>query len=142
MAEVLLYPTLESSHYEQNPVVTGSSTIETLRVYKHYTSGESAHEGADEWSDFAILVSSTSTESTRSSKIYIGRPCLDFQLDKVRSLVIFKEMRCLDYSSSLMRFSEKDILKHLNPEGGPDRLDWKSEDLELSPINHKGRHEL
>lgn len=136
VAEVLLYPTLESSHYKQSSVVTGSSTIDTLRVFKHYTGGESAQKGADEWSDFAILVSSNPTNSTRSSKIYIGRPCLDFQLDK--SLLTFKKMRCLDYSSDLIKFSEKDILRHLNPEGGPDRLGWKVEDLELSTTNHKG----
>ena len=142
MAEVLLYPTLESSHYEQNLVVTGSSTIDTLRVYKRYTGGESARQGVDEWSEFAILVSSDTTDSTRVSKIYIGRPCLDFQLDKERSLLIFKEMHCLNYTSSLIKSSEKDILRHLNPEGGPDRWNWIPEDLELSPTNHKGRHEV
>lgn len=142
VAEALLFPTLEYSHYEQNQVLTGSSTVDTLRVYKHHTGGESAHKGADEWSDFAILVSSNYTDSTRCSRIYIGRSCLDFQRDKVQGLLIFKKMRCLNYLSSLEKPSEKDILRHLNPEGGPDRWDWKIEDLELSPTNHKGRHEL
>ena len=142
VAEVLLFPTLEYSHYEQNQVVTGSSTIDTLRVYKHHTGGKSAHKGADEWSDFAILVSSNSTNSTRCSRIYVGRSCLDFQRDKVQGLLIFKKMRCLNYISSLEKPSEKAILRHRNPEGGPDTCDWKIEDLELSPTNHKGRHEL
>ena len=141
MAEVLLYPTLEYSHYEQNLVVTGSSTINTLRVYKHRP-GDSAHRRTDEHSDFAILVSSNSSGSTRYSKLYMGGPYLDFRLDKEHDLLIFKNMRCLNYSSSLEKSSKNDILRHLDPEGGPDRGDWKPEDLELSPTNHKGRHEL
>ena len=132
MAELLLYPTLGYLHYEQNPVVSGSSVIDTLRVYKH----------ADEQTDFAILVSSKLNDATRSSKMYMGRPYLDFRLDKVHGLLIFKEMTYLDYSSSLVKASENDLLRHLNPEGEPDRWDWKAEDLELSPNNHRGRHEF
>ena len=142
MAEVLLCPSLEYSHYEQNPVVTGSSIIDTIRLYKHRTGGESSHRCADEHPDFAILVSSNSTDSTRYSKLYMGQPCVDFRLDNVHDLSIFKKMRCLNYSSSLEKSSKNDILRHLNPEGGPDRLDWTIEDLELSPISHEGRHEL
>ena len=135
MAELLLYPTLGYLHYEQNLVVSGSSVVDTLRIYKH----------ADEHTDFAILVSSKLNDATRCSKMYMGRPYLDFRLDKVHSLLIFKEMTYLDYSSSLRKGSKNDILRHLrhlNPEGGPDRWNWKSEDLELSPNDHKGRHEF
>ena len=142
MAEVLLYPTLGNWHYEQNPVVTGNSKIDSLRVYKHHTGGESTHRSADEHADFAILVSSNSTDSTRYSRLYMGSSCLDLQLDEADDTLIFKKMHCLDYLSSLVRFSRKDIERHLNPEGGPDRWDWKIEDLELSPTVHEGRHEL
>ena len=68
--------------------------------------------------------------------------CLDFRVDEVHDLLIFKKMRCLDYSSSLVKGSRNDILRHLNSEGTPDGWDWKTEDLELSPNIHKGRHEL
>ena len=142
VAEVLLYPRLAYWHYEQIPIVRGSLKIDTLRVYKHSTSGECTHRCADEDTNLAILVSSNSTDSTRCSKLYMGRPCLDFRLDEVQHLLIFKKMRCLDYSSSLAKGSENDALRHSNPEGRPDRWDWKSEDLELSPTIHKGRHEL
>lgn len=140
MAELLLYPTLEHWHYEQIPVVTGSLTIDTLRMYKHRTGGDSRHRCEGEHPDFAILVSSFVTESTRYSKLYMGQPCLDFRLDEVRDLLIFKKMRCLDYVSSLVKGSKKDVLRHLSPECGPDRWDWKIEDLELSPTVHKGKH--
>ena len=142
MAEALLYPTLEYLHYEKNPIVTRSSTIDTLRVYKYRPSGNSRHRRADEHSDFAILLSSNSTDSTRCSKLYMGQPCLDFRLDKVHNLMIFKKMHCPNYSLSLEKYSENDILRHMDPEGRPDRGDWKPEDLELSLNNHKGRHEL
>ena len=142
VAEVLLYPRLAYWHYEQIPVVTGILKIDTLRVYKHRTGGGCTHRCADEHTNFAILVSANSTESTRCSKLYIGRSCLDFRRDEVQHLLIFKKMRCLDYSSSLVKGSENDVLRHLNPEGGPDRWGWKTEDLELSPSVHKGRHEL
>ena len=140
---MLLYPTLKNSDYEQNPVVTGSSIIDTLRVYKQRTGGESAHRYADEHPDFALLVSSNATDSTRYSKLYMG-PCLDFQLDNVYNLLILKRIRCMDYASSLEKPSEKDILRHLSPEGGPDRWDCRTEpeDLELSPAQHEGKHEL
>ncbi len=139
---MLLYPTLEYMHYEQNPIVTRSSTIDTLRVYRYRPSGDSGPRRADEHSDFAILVSSDSTSSIRCSKLYMGQPCLDFRLDKVHDLLIFKKMHSLSYSRSLEKYSENDILRHMDPEGGSDRGDWKPEDLELSPTNHKGRHEL
>ena len=139
MAEVLLHP-LGYWHYEQNPAVSGSSEISTLRVYKHPTGGDFAHKCAVGKDAFAILVSFNPTDADHYSKIYIGRPCLDFRLDKVHGLLIFKKMRCLGYSSSLVKGSENDILRHLDPEGGPDRLDWIIEDLELSPKVHKGRH--
>ena len=142
MAEVLLYPTLKNSDYEQNPVVTESSIIDTLRVYKQRTGGESAHRCADEHPDFALLVSSNAVDSTRYSKLYMG-PCLDFRLDNVHDLLILKQIRCLNYASSLEKPSKKDILRHLNAEGGPDRWDCKTEeDLELSPAHHDGKHEL
>lgn len=140
--DVLLYPTLEHSHYEQHRVVTPKSTIDTLRVYKHRTGAESADMCLEEHPEFAILVSSNTADPTRSSKLYFDRPCLDFQLDKVQDLLIFKEMRCLHYISSLEKYSEKDILRQLDPEGGPDKWDWTTEDLELSPINHEGMHKL
>ena len=142
MAEVLLYPKLEYWHYEQNPVFTGSSKIDSLRVYKRRTDGESTHRCADEHADFAILVSSNTTDSARYSKLYMGRPCLDFRQDDVHDLLTFKKMRCLDYSSSLVKGSTKDILRHMNSEGGPDRWDWTAEDLKLSPSIHEGRHKL
>ena len=92
MVEVLPYPTLESSDYEQNLVLTGSSTIVTLRVYKHHTGGKFAYKDADEWSDFAMLASFSSAESTCYSKLYVGRCCLDFQLDKVRAFDLQENM--------------------------------------------------
>ena len=88
------------------------------------------------------MVSSQPTDGTRCSKIYVGEPYLDFRLDKVHDVLIFKKMRCLNYTSSLDKGSEEDILRHLDPEGGPDRLSWITEDLELSPNTHKGRHEI
>ena len=139
MAEVLLYPTLEYWHYEQNPVFTGSLKIDTLRVYKHRTDGESTHKCADKHADFAILVSSNPTDSTRYSSLYMGPSCLGLRLDEAHDTLIFKKMRCLDYSSSLVRGSRRDIERHLDPEGAPDRWSWKDEDLELSPSVHKGR---
>lgn len=142
VVDVLLYPTLEHSHYEQHPVVTPNSTIETLRVYKHRTGAKSADMCLEEHPKFAILVSSNAAESIRSSKLYFGRPNLDFQLDKVQNLLIFKEMRCLRYISSLEKYSEKDVLRHLDPEGGPEKWDWTTEDLGLSPINHEGMQTL
>lgn len=100
------------------------------------------HKGVDEHTNFAILVSSNSTDATRCSKLYMGQACLDFRLDEVQNLLIFKKMRCLNYTSSLVKGSENDVLRHLNPEGGPDSLDWKTEDLELSPTFHEGRDEF
>ena len=88
------------------------------------------------------MVSPKTTDGTRCSKIYVGQPYLDFRLDNVHDVLIFKKMRCLNYSSSLVKGSEPDFLRHLDPEGGPDRLSWVAEDLELSPNTHNGRHEL
>lgn len=143
VVDVLLYPTLEHSHYEQHPVVTPNSTIETLRVYKHRTGANSADTCLEKKHPrFAILVSSHAAESIRSSKLYFDRPYLDLQRDKVQNLLIFKEIRCLRYMSSLEKYSEKDVLRQLDPEGGPDEWDWTTEDLGLSPINHEGMQKL
>ena len=139
---MLLYPTLESWDYEQNPIVTGSSKIDTLRVYKHRTGGEPTLRCADEHIDCAILVSSNPTDSTSHSKLYMVPPCLDFRLDEGHDILVFKKMLCLDYSSSLVKGSRNATLRHLNPEGGPDGWDWKTKDLKLSPNIHTGRHEL
>lgn len=139
---MLLYPTLEHSHYEQHRVVTPNSTIGTLRVYKHRTGAGSADMCQKEHPEFAILVSSNADNPTRSSKLYFGRRCLDFQLDKAHDLLIFKEMRCLHYISSLEKCSEIDTSRQLDPEGGPDKWGWTTEDLELSPTNHEGMQKL
>ena len=139
---MLLYPTLEYWHYEQNPVVTGSSKIDTLRVYKHRTGGEPTLRCADEHIDFAILVSSNPTDSASYSKLYMVPPCLDFRLDEVHDILIFRKLLCLDYSSSLVKGSRNDILRHLSLEGEPDGWGWKTEDLEVSPNTHRGRFEF
>lgn len=138
VVDILLYPDLEHSHYEQNQVITPNSTIDTLRVYKHRTCADSGDTCLQGHPEFAILVSSNAADPTRSSKLYFNRSCLDFEMDKLQDLLIFKKMRCLHYISSLEKSSENDIKRQLDPEGRPDEWDWTTEDLELSPSNHEG----
>lgn len=71
--------------------------------------------------------------------MYFGLQHLDFQQDKVHDLFILKNMHCLKYASSVVKSSEKDLLRHLDPEGGPDGWDWMTEDLELSLIDYDGK---
>lgn len=141
VADVLLYPTFENSHYEQHGTATGNSTRSTLRVYKHPAGVVSPNMCASQHPEFAILVSSNAADSVQSSKLYFGRRCLDFQQDKMHDLLILKDMRCLNYKSSFTKPSEKDFWRHLNPEGGPDSWDLVSEDLELSLFDDEGRTE-
>lgn len=127
---MLLYPTLETSHYKQHKIATGDSTKGTPRVYKHRT-GAASNLCSDQHPEFAILITTTA-DSTRSSKLYFGQPFLDFQHDKMHDLLIFKNMRCLNYTSSVGKPSKKDLLRHLDPEGGPDMLVLKTENLYLT----------
>lgn len=138
VADVLLYPTLENSHYEQHGTATGNPTTSTLRVYKHPAGAVPSNLCADQHPEFAILISSNAADSTRSSKLYFGRPCLDFQQDKRHDLLILNDMRCLNYESSLKKPSEKDLLRHMDPEGGPDMWDLMTEDLKISLIDYEG----
>lgn len=139
VADVLLYPTLENSHYEQHGTATGNPTTSTLRVYKHPAGAVPSNLCADQHPEFAILISSNAADSTRSSKLYFGRPCLDFQQDKRHDLLILNDMRCLNYESSLKKPSEKDLLRHMDPEGGPDMWDLMTEDLKISLVDYEGR---
>ena len=139
MVDVLLHPTLEKSHYDQNETIIGSSRIDTLSVYNHRTGADASNLCADQHPKFAILISSSTADSSRSSKLFFDRPYLDFQLDEVNKRLILKNMRCLDYSSSFWKSSENDFLRHLDPEGRPDKWDWVTEDLELSLVNYEGR---
>ena len=131
LADVLLLPTLKHFHCEPNGVRIGRSSSDHLRVYKYRPGAVSSKSRVDQHPEFAILISST---PARSSKIYFGQASLDFWQDEVRDQFIVKNMRCLMYTSSLERPSEEDLERHVDPEGRPDGLDWKREDLALSLI--------
>lgn len=90
--------------------------------------------------DFAILISSNATDLSRTSKLYFEGPGLDFQINKAQDLLILKNMRCLNYLSSLEKYSERDLLRHVDPEGRPDMLAWrKTDDLHISSVDYEGR---
>ena len=137
MADVLLYPTLENSHYEEHRITTGDSTIGTLRVYKRRTGAASSNLCADQNPAFAILKTFEADDCTLYSNLYFSRPCLDFQQDKKNDYFILKNMLRLSYTSSLEKPSKKDFLRHLDPEGGPDMWEWKPEHYFLT--NPEGR---
>ena len=139
---MLLYPTLEDSHYEEHRIATGDSTISTLRVHKHRTGAESSNLSADQNPAFAILKTSSADDSTRFSKLYFARPCLDFQQDKVHDLFILKNMLCLNYMSSFEKPAEKDFLRHLDPEGRPDIWKLEPENFYLTDAEGRPKHYL
>jgi len=97
---------------------------------------------ADEHPEFIILITSTSTDSTRFSKLYFGSQCLDFQLHRLENRITFMDMRRLNYTLSLQKGSIDDLLKHLSREGGPDGYGWKKENLELQLSDHEGEQRL
>ena len=111
--------------------------MSTPRVYKHRTGAESLNLCADQHPAFAILITANVADSTRSSRLYFGQPCLDFQQDNMHGLFVLKKMLCLNYASYLEKPSKKDFLKHLDQEGGPDVWDLITEDLPLT--DHEGR---
>lgn len=85
--------------------------------------------------EFAILISSTAAGLARSSQLYFGRPCLDFQIDKEKCSLVLRSMRCLDYTSKLEKPAESDLFRISDPEGKPDVCIWQT----LS-FNYGGRH--
>ena len=137
---MLLYPTLENSHYEEHRIATGDSTISTLRVHKHHTGAESSNLSADQIPAFAILETSSADDSIRFSKLYFARPCLDFQQDKVNDRFILKNMLRLNYMSSLEKPAEKDFLRHLDPEGRPDMWKLEPEKFYLNDAESRPKH--
>lgn len=142
VANVLLYPTLKQSHYDQIQRWTGSSTITTFMVYKHRASAESCTMSADEHPEFIILTTSISADSTRYSELYFGLQCLDFQLHKSENRIIFMDMRRLNYTLSWRKGSRNDLKRQLSTEGGPDGCGWKIENLELRLNDHEGEQRL
>lgn len=139
MSDILLYPTLKRSSFKQIPATSESST---LRLYKLSTGARDPIMNTEPSPQFAVLVTSTIADSTRTSKFYLGRFCIDFQLDAVQDYILFRDMYRLSYLSSLVKSSEKDLLRQMDLEGGPDRWDLIKEDLELWPARCDGRREL
>ena len=92
----------------------------------------------DQHPKFAILVTYTTGDSNHS-RFYFGQPCLDFQIYRAEGRIAFTEMRCLNYTLSLQKSSKKDLVKFLDPEGGPNQWDWRTENLELHLGNHNGK---
>lgn len=138
VANVLLYPRLEQSHYEQTQTKTGSSTVTTFMVYKHLASAKSCKMSANPHPEFIILTTSTSADDFRYSELYFGLQSLYFQLHKSENRIIFVDMCRLDYTLSLREGSEIALLNQLSTEGGPDGCNWRTENLELRLNNHKG----
>lgn len=93
---------------------------------------------AVQYPEFVILTTFTSTDSTRSSKLYFGSQCLDFQLHGLENRITFMDMRRLNYTLSLQKGSKDDLLRHLSREGGPDGCGWKKEVLKLQLSDHEG----
>ena len=137
VADVVLFPALERSPYERVRVLKGNSS--TCAVYKYRARAEMSDSCTDQHFHFAILMSSVAADSSQSSKLYFGQPSLDFRKGETRSLFIFKNMRCLTYTSSLKKPSEKDLVRHSDPEGKPNESRWNKEDLELSLMGYNGK---
>lgn len=138
--EVLLYPTLASSHYKHVESPNESSNDE-IRFYKHPTGGKISNVPEDWNPEFAILVLSTAADSARFSKLYFGRSCLDFWIDKAQDSLVLKGIRYVEYTSKLEKYSEKDLAKLLDPEGRPDVWKWHTlSSFNFPSINDEGRH--
>lgn len=133
--DALLYPTLRRSNYELISSLSESSRADKIRLYKHPTCVHSSNALVDWNPEFAILISSTAAGSARSSRLYFGRSCLDFRIDKAKDSLVLSDMRCLDYTSNLEKPAENDLYRNLDPEGKPDMCIWQT----LS-VNYEGRH--
>ena len=138
MADVLLHPTLKKSQFRLTPITSESANASSLKIYRRHAGADPLHVDADGSPDFAILVVSTVAEATRCSKIYFGCFCLDFVLDAAQESIIFKEASRLNYVSHMEKASEKDLLRHLDLEGGPEMWEFTSEDLTLHLAKHNG----
>ena len=136
LTNYLLYPTLEKSQFEEIPTTARNYSFESLKLYRRRADADYLRVDANNPLDFAILVTSAVVKSTRCSKVYFGHLCLDFNLG-VES-VIFKRTFRLNYVSSTEKASEKDLLRHLDPEGGPEKWEFVSEDMELDFAGYKG----
>ncbi len=114
--------------------------IDSFRVYKHRTALKPSNVNAAD-TEFAILITSTATNLTKSSKLYFGTPSLDFHIEKVRDSLTFSGMKCLSYSSSLEKGSSHDLWRRMDPEGGPDSFCWEpSTPLTFLPIRYGGKY--
>lgn len=133
--DAFLYPTLRRSNYEQIPSPSESSRADKIRLYKHPTYVHSSNAREDWNPEFAILISSTTASSARSSQLYFGRSCLDFQIDKAKDSLVLSDMRCLDYTSKLEKPAENDLYRYLDPEGKPDKCIWQT-----VSVNYEGRY--
>lgn len=139
LANILLYPTLDSLHYQQERISTGSSTIDNIRIYKHHPAVDPPNMSADRHFDFAILTSSKTANLSRTSKIYFGTSNLVFYMGRAHTSLTLFNMWRPKYSSSLEKSSEEDLLRQMDPEGRPDVLGWHTvPDLHLSSVEFEG----
>ena len=137
-----MYPTFENSHYQQTQTRIGCSKTTTYKAYKHIATADFCTLDEDQHPKFAILIAATSEDCAQYSKIYFGRQSLDFQLHRLEESIVLRGMRRLNYTLSLRKSSENDLLRLLSSEGGPDGWVWKSEDLELRLNDHGGERGL
>jgi len=114
--------------------------VGSFRVYKHRTDLKPSNVCSAE-TEFAILITSTAANLTRSSKLYSGSPSLDFHIDQALDSLNFNGMQCLSYKSSLEKPSPKDLLRRMHPEGRPDILCWQpSPAFTFLPIQYGGMY--
>lgn len=136
---MLLYPSLKASSTEEFALPLESGEPRIFRLYKNFEIDYPWNRDEGSSLDFAISITIAGVDSIRSSKLYFGRYSLDFRLDALQGFLAFGGLRRLHYTSSTEKFSEKDLLRNLDREGGPDAWDLRTEDVELWLDGHGGR---
>jgi hypothetical protein len=141
LTDILLYPTLDRLYYQEEHISTGSSTIDNVRIYKHNATVDLSDASAERKFDFAILKSSKTVDSLRTSKMYFGNSDQAFDMDRARTSLTLFNMWQPNYASSFEKSSEKDFLRQMDPEGGPDVVGWQTvPQFYLSSVEFEGKH--